>query len=287
LVVVGNLSILQGVFRSASDYDDVLIGPAGTLELTNDINVHGNWTNDGGFISNGHTVFFNGTSDQNLGGANTTSFHNLTIAAGSNLFLSTLPSVSGSLTNNGVISQTQTIGPGATANYLQIGADKYHGVDITSHAGVNLGSVSLIVSGNAVCTDDPGSVNYRKRCFVITSENPGFADMTFYTTAGEDIVSNDTVYQFIDHATGWLKYTSVCGGSPGAACTVSGVGLTAGRNDFLIGQSASEPNVITLLTLRAGPVTFQGYLIVGAFMLTLLLLVLWLRRKTMTISVDI
>ncbi len=135
------------------------------------------------------------------------------------------------------------------------------------------------MSGNAVCTDDPGSVNYRKRCFLITSENPGLADMTFYTTVGEDIVSNDAVYQFINHAAGWLKLTSVCGGSPGAACTVSGVGLTAGRNDFLIGQSAAEPNVITLLNLRAGPSPFQAHLVLGAFMLTILWLVLRLQRK--------
>jgi len=78
LVVSNHLNITDGIFESASDYHDVTIASGATLELTGDITVSGNWTNNGTFTPGNHTVTFDGSIIQYIAGANN-SFYNLTI----------------------------------------------------------------------------------------------------------------------------------------------------------------------------------------------------------------
>ncbi len=76
LAVTNNLSITDGIFKSASDYANVTIGANGTLELSGDITVSGNWSNSGGvFTHNSHKVTLDGTS-QDFSGS--TTFYDLT-----------------------------------------------------------------------------------------------------------------------------------------------------------------------------------------------------------------
>ena len=75
LVVSNILNITVGKFKSASDYKDVTIGAAGTLELSDDITVSGNWTNSGALTPGTHKVTLDGTL-QTLSGA--TTFYDLT-----------------------------------------------------------------------------------------------------------------------------------------------------------------------------------------------------------------
>ena len=56
MVVSNHLNIVDGIFESASDYHDVTIASGTTLELTGDITVSGNWTNNGTFTPGSHTV---------------------------------------------------------------------------------------------------------------------------------------------------------------------------------------------------------------------------------------
>lgn len=65
VTMTGNLTISSGVLDvSASNFA---------------INIRGNWTNDGTFTQRSGTVTFNGTAAQTIGGANSTTFNNLTI----------------------------------------------------------------------------------------------------------------------------------------------------------------------------------------------------------------
>lgn len=79
---VENLFDLQdGQFRSATAYADVTIAAATTFDLTGDITVSGNWTNNGGtFNHNNFQVQFNGNAAQNITGSASTSFYDLEIA---------------------------------------------------------------------------------------------------------------------------------------------------------------------------------------------------------------
>ena len=69
LVVDNHLNIADGIFESASDYNDVTIASGATLELTGDITVSGNWTNNGTFIAGSHTAF-DGSTVQSISGSN-------------------------------------------------------------------------------------------------------------------------------------------------------------------------------------------------------------------------
>src|ERR1700732_1759482 len=61
-----------------------LIIPSGSYVIANTGNIvlQNNWVNNGTFTHNGGTVIFAGTA-QTLGGSSSTTFNNLTVAAGS------------------------------------------------------------------------------------------------------------------------------------------------------------------------------------------------------------
>lgn len=61
---------------------NITIKPGATLTISgsNSLDVKGNWTNNGTFVSNSSTVNFNGTVAQFIGGSSVTTFNNLTNA---------------------------------------------------------------------------------------------------------------------------------------------------------------------------------------------------------------
>ncbi len=252
LKVTKKLTITKGKLKSASDYGDVEIGPAGTLELTSDVTVGGNWTDNGTFIHNNHAVEFDGTTLQTLDGSVATPFYRWVINATAQVAVVTVPTAADSVVNNGVLSQTQTVN-NATVNFLQISTDKYRGVDIDA-TGQNLGAVTVTISGNHTqCTSDAGSPPYRNRCFRVNvgTAPTGSATMTFYTTAAEDdIATGDALYLYFFGT--WADLDAACGAGAGDPCSKSVENLQAGDNYFLIG-GADSPNAVTLAEFRAAP----------------------------------
>ncbi len=268
LKVTKKLTIKKGKLISASDYTDVVIEAAGTMQLGSDITVSGDWTNDGTFIPNGHTVTFEGTTLQTLAGGVATPFYRWVIAAGAQVNVVTVPTASDSVENNGELRQTLLVN-NTTVNFLQISTDKYRGVDIATTD--NLGDVTVSVKGNhAVCTSDPTSGPYRNRCFNITTASGStHTDITFYTTATEDDVDNDIVFQWRSDLGMWVALETTCGGSDGDPCAVTSdaLELFAGANHFLIGDDAGDtPTAITLRSLAARGAGFValGLLALGA-----------------------
>jgi hypothetical protein len=263
LIVTQKITIIEGNLRNAGDhgnmeiraagaleqlddasvnneYGDVEIQAAGTLEQLDDAIVHGDWTNNGGFIANTFTMTFDtnpALTVQTLSGTNATAFYRWIISPTAQVFIATTPTVTDTIENYGVISQTQPVS-NATANFLQISGDKYQGVGITATG--DLGQVSVAVSGNhAHCMSDKGVPDYRDRCFRVTVERTGAAaDMTFYTTAAEDdIAAGDKLYLYNGNTSGgWADLNAACGAEAGAPCTRNAVeNLQVGDNFFLIG----------------------------------------------------
>ncbi len=253
LQVTKKLTLTKGKLKSASDYGDVEIGTEGTLELTNNITVGGTWINDGEFIANTAQVAFDGTTPQAIGGANQTLFYRWVISPTAGVFISTTPAVTDTVENYGVLSQTQTVGPSTVAQFLNVSGGKYNGIDIYTDADTDLGEVSVAVQGNtSQCTSDAGSPAYRHRCFYITSQNDGAGlSLTLYSTAGEDVVTNDDIYQYQNSFSIWAALTAACGSNPGDFCATSGdTSLDAGPNYFLI-AGADSPTAVTLNDLSA------------------------------------
>ena len=80
ITVTNVLNINDGILATpASDYDDVTIGSNGTLELTGNITVSGDWSDAGLLTPSSNTVTFDGSSAQSIT-SNGSVFHTVTIS---------------------------------------------------------------------------------------------------------------------------------------------------------------------------------------------------------------
>ncbi|MEO6392222.1 MAG: carboxypeptidase-like regulatory domain-containing protein [Pyrinomonadaceae bacterium] len=116
LSVTETLDVIAGTWLSSTSYKDVLIEPAGALAAgAEDIQVSGDWTNNGIFTPNSRTVIFNGASAQSIGGSGVNTFDGMTMINTAGLTLLT-----GNIRINGTLTMTQgTIN--AAANSVIIG----------------------------------------------------------------------------------------------------------------------------------------------------------------------
>ncbi len=111
----GNLRVEAGTIHfdnttgAATVSGNAAIGSSGTLNLGNviggDLNLAGNWTNNGTFNHNSRTVTFNGTGTQTLSGSSTSNFGFLAVNLGSSA--STLEALSLITMTTGNLTLTQ------------------------------------------------------------------------------------------------------------------------------------------------------------------------------------
>ncbi|MCX6032012.1 MAG: hypothetical protein NT169_22290 [Chloroflexi bacterium] len=179
---------------------NVTIDASTTLALSStsggDLNVGGNWTNNGTFTHNDRTVTFNGSGTSTYGGSSTTTFYDIIVNSGATVDVgtNTLFNASNSVTNNGTLQQTKTVGAGATVDFLNVSTNKYYGLSIiaptlsanvASAAGAaapsaGLGDVTVKVLGGGVCGNMHANSKPVKRCYTITTASGGTATATFY-----------------------------------------------------------------------------------------------------------
>jgi hypothetical protein len=183
LTVQDLLHVQGGSFTSASDLDDVQIDSGATLALSGDITASGNWSNSGTFTHNGHAVSFDGSSEQTVGGSSVTAFESVTVNSGATVVVETMPTVAGTLTNDGTLQQTQYVNGSSDVSFLDSGG--YGGVIINAN-GQDLGSTLVTIQGNnADCTGVENET--LKRCFDIapTYASGRDASITFFFDSGE------------------------------------------------------------------------------------------------------
>ena len=212
----------------------------GSFTAPSTLNVAGNWTNNGTFTAGSGTVTFNGSgSDQTISGS-VTAFNNLTVkgkgdgvtATNSVVVIPTSnsPTVASTLTNHGTLKQTQTVG--SNTDFLKIGNGSggysYYGVNIANGSG--LGSTTVSVSGNQICSQANGYPV--KRCFVIDPASSASADLTFYYTFGE-LQTNQTpanLKSWKYNGTSWSQAgtaTTASSCTSGISCNVAVTGVNA------------------------------------------------------------
>lgn len=110
------------------------------------------------------TITFNGGATQII--TATTFFNNLTINSGTIVSLTTRPIVTGTVTNNGLLRETQTVNGSSDVNFICLGSTStncsaYKGATLNAN-GSDLGSTTVDVMGNSFCGGVTGTV---KRCF--------------------------------------------------------------------------------------------------------------------------
>ncbi len=261
-VTLNNLTISAGS----------LTGTSGVLSLA------GNLNNNGTFTHNNGSVTINGTTTQTISG-NVTPFNNLTVNLNAVVVIpsTNIPTVAGTMTNNGTLQQTLNVDNSAPVSFLTISTDKYRGVDIdTTGTGTNLGAVTVTVRSTAVfdCPNVSGVAPiYARRCFDITPTNQGAAAVTLWVLDSElgAIPTGEIVpYRF---ATGsWGALTGVTRGSGSNNYSYT-QGTTPGFSNFLVGQSGFSPTAITLS--NAGVISGVSGLWLGLVGLLLLLSAGW------------
>ncbi|MCZ7574610.1 MAG: hypothetical protein M5U01_39165 [Ardenticatenaceae bacterium] len=216
-----------------------------------DLNVAGNWTNNGIFGAGTSTVTFDGGSTSTYGGSSTTTFNNLAVSPGTALDVgaNALFNVASTMTNDGTLRQTQTANGGTVAflNVTDGGATaRYYGVDITPNG--SLGSTTVAVSGNQVCSQATGSPV--RRCFEISPTSVVSSAVTFYfrdaeLQAGQTL---DSLQIWHYNGAGWDQVTKGATGGSGEGNFVQGLDISS-FSPFALKNSS--PLAVTVAAFRA------------------------------------
>jgi len=238
---------------STTSLNNVVINSGKSLTAPSTLNVAGNWTNNGGtFTHNNGAVHFNGTNAQTIGGTSISSFFDIFLEPLSTVIVpvSTQPTVAGTLTNNGTLQQTQTVG--SNTDFLKIGNGSggfsYYGVNIANGSG--LGSTTVSVSGNQTCSQANGYPV--KRCFGVTPTTQAAADIKFYYQQTE--MQNGQTYNTLNvwnyHNSQW---NSVTRGTDSGSCNPSAI------NCFVEGTGISTYSPFALKNTSPQAVTMADF----------------------------
>jgi hypothetical protein len=262
LTIGGNLDIQNEslTFQSSSTTNSVTVAVNGNLSVSSggtlqsgsgtgvhQVNVMGNWTNNGAITLNstaGTGVTFNGTNEQNISGTSATAFRNLLVASGAKVVLP-INATATALTNNGTITQTQTVNGNADVTF--VGTGGYGGVVLNAN-NADLGSTTVAIRGNQNCDTNNASV---RRCFNITpaTTTGRNATITFFFAAGElgtQTCANLRVWRW----TGSAWASAGTSAAPNCVSTPNSIQVT-GVSSFSPFALSSDPSGPTAITLRS------------------------------------
>ena len=282
LKVDNNLTVTDGIFYSKSDYTNVSIASEGTLELSGDITVSGNWDNDGAFTHNDHKVTFDGSLSQTIQGDNLTTFYDMKVDNTSGVVLSNSNTVNNTLDLNSdskitLGSNTLTIGSsGSIANVdpdsyivtngsgvlkrnsvagyktFPIGNSSYNPAFINNSETVDNFSVKVADGTPSNISDATRVVN---RTWTITEDVAGGSNVAIMLqwndgeTGGSFNISDDLVMgRYLGSGTNWESKSASGSGSGPYAAEASGF---TSFSDFVVASGGSGTLPIVLSTFTA------------------------------------
>ncbi len=284
LTVNGTLRVgNNATIRALTVGGDITVGTGGsllpalnaTLNVTHQVNIGGNLTNNGTFDArdtdgsgaiHSFNTTFTGSITQTISGSSPARFNSLTVNDTAVVVVpagATQPTVEGTLTNNGTLVQERPV-VSATVPFLEIRdfagtAVKYRGVEVTSAA--DLGDVTVLVekvnynSDEFCTTSGDNSPVYADRCFTITPDTSDTAVIRLYAlNPGElnNIAVDDlAVYRHIP-TSGWVKLSTLeNSGTVDGGVYAFAEGETPGFSSFLMADTIDSPTAVTLQTFTA------------------------------------
>jgi hypothetical protein len=164
LIVPTGAARMPVINATGATFRNIIIQNAATLTTngTNNIDVYGNWTNDGLFVPNAGSITFNGTST--IDGATTTTFNHIIVNATKTLIASSgSMNVSGSITNSGTFNHNNgTLVLNGTAVQTISGVSDLYNLQINNAAGITLADNTDVANNltltNGIITMGSGSV---------------------------------------------------------------------------------------------------------------------------------
>jgi hypothetical protein len=231
-----------------------LSGGVFTAPSGNSMTVAGNWTYSGGtFSHNSGTVIFNGSGTQNLALDAATTFYNLTVNSGVTLVETVAAdnaTVSGTLTNNGVIRKSQSISTTGARTFGLTGVQ----MDVTT-----LGTLSSVQVDRRDSHHPNATTGLQTgRYWMITPTGNGYTvDLTLPTAFTPD--DQDKVCRYTGSGQVWD-----CAMSSSTSNSITRDGVTQ-LSDWAAGNDVG-PNAVTLrgLTARSGGLVGGWLLLVGS-----------------------
>jgi hypothetical protein len=222
--VSNGLLVTSGILTCAPDLHDVHISADGTLALSGDSTVSGDWDNNGAFLHNNHAVTLDGT-DQEMAGS--TTFHDLTktVTTASTLTFAdgSTTTVVGTLTLQGATGQRlalRSASPG-TAWFLDPqGTRTIAWLDVMDSHNQNVldidaGARNIIQSGNnvkwlfdqapIVATQEATRVGATTAIFNGTIDDLGYPAPTYgicWNTSGDPTIADTSIDLGTASATG-------------------------------------------------------------------------------------
>jgi len=250
----GNLRVDAGTIHfdnttgAATVSGNVVISSGGTLNLGNviggDINVAGNWTNNGTFNHNSRTVTFNGTGTQTISGSSTTNFGFLTINVGSSTDI--VEALSAITTTSGNLTLTQgTLKISSASTFTPFSGSE----TIPAAAGFHLNHASAVSNwGSTGSLDLDGKLIIDNGTLTIGSSSGNELTMNAATT--EATINNGTL-----NLAGRVRVVS---SGTGSGLTINGGEVVVTK----VGNSSSaDPNfnlgATGKFTMTGGTVTFE------------------------------
>jgi CSLREA domain-containing protein len=279
LVVSDTLHILDGTLLSASDYHHVQINGAGTLELSGDVTVSGNWAGNGTFTPNNHAVTFDGLVTQTVAGA--AAFYDLTVASSATISDTSSGglAVNGTLTNHGTLQRMQAVNGSSEVNFFNTGS--YGGLILNAN-NTDLGDTTVTISGAQDCTNNPGETV--QRCFDIDPENATGRNVfaTFYFAESErsgNSCHDLNAYHW--NGSGWDALTlDASYGTNGRSCGTEPYSLRVQNvgdfSPFVL--KSSVPTVVQLIELRVQSAS-RNIMPIYAVALSIIIALFWQLRK--------
>ncbi|MBU1101359.1 MAG: T9SS type A sorting domain-containing protein [Bacteroidetes bacterium] len=225
VIVSNNFVITDGIFSGAPDLlNSTISSSAGTLELTGNIKVSGNWSNTSGNLTGNYEVEFDGASSTITGA---TTFYNLKI-------------------NNA--SNTINISTHSVTNLLTLTAGSVTGG--TSYKNVTLNGGTFILSGNTALSGNwikssgtftPGSneVEFTGASSTITGAT-SFYDLEINNASNTINISAHTVTNLLTITAG-----SVTGGTSYKNVTLNGGTFILSGNTTLTGSWTNSSGTFT------------------------------------------
>jgi hypothetical protein len=218
-----------------------LIQISGVLNVSNNINITSDFTRSGGTFNAGTgTLSFNGATVQTLTLNTPTTFHNLAVLAGTTLVEAVAAdnaSVSGTLTNQGVLRKTKSVTAGAATFGLTGVA-----INITTLGSLTAIQVDRIDAHHPNATGTPGGSGIMTgRYWTIAPTGGGY---TLTIILPHDNLTDPRVCRYTGSGNIWD-----CDRSTFTPSTVTRQGVTT-LSDWAVGNSV-RPTVVRLVHLSA------------------------------------
>lgn len=275
---------------------DMVIGATGVIEAgptstaVGVVTVGGNLINDGHFdglptgIGSGVAILFAQPGNKTISGTGMTNAYQITTSPSTAVEILVTPAQITSelpVANTGTLIQTRAVN-NAAVPFLEITDQSgavftYRGVELDTPN--NLGNVTVSIEGVSICTDDPFSLPYAARCFVIEPEFSNTAMVRLWAAATDYSGVFYNTWGAFTYRGYWDELTTIQGTGTDGLYFNYAEGETDNYPHFLIATQGFAPTAVTLQSFSGSTDNPTAVTLWGSGLLVLATAGVFIRRR--------